>query len=278
MELTASLVAHWQAVGFVHGTMNSDNLSVLGLTLDCGTCGFMERFDPEYTANSGTDTAGQYVYSQQVEAAKRSLVHLALALQSLVPMSGIQEAVQGFYPVYEDVLLRLYRRKLGLCSADSGDKGLLEQLMAGLPLWRLDYHGFFESLALVARGHPGPKSAVHGQGGDSDVCCSPGGPDAEASATGLAGLIGPDPGSRCPIGGHVPPAHRATWQAWLGQYRARLRMDGSTPAQRQALMDSANPRVVLRRHVVDDAISQALEGDYANVRAVLARVQDPFTT
>jgi len=111
---TAKLVAHWQCVGFCHGVLNTDNMSILGLTIDYGPYGFMDRFDPDFICN-GSDDGGRYTYAKQPEICKWNLGKLAEAIGEAVPVEETKEIVES---VFDDAFRRHYRRlmadKLGL--------------------------------------------------------------------------------------------------------------------------------------------------------------------
>ena len=151
IEDTAYLIAHWQSVGFVHGVMNTDNMSLLGLTLDFGPCAFMGAYDPNFTANETMDEGRHYSFAKQVEVAKVNLVHFALTLQSLMSMEDIGDAVGVFYPAYEAQLLDLFRAKLGLATQDPSDGELVAQLFAEMARARVDFTTFFRELSVVSR-------------------------------------------------------------------------------------------------------------------------------
>eukprot|EP00668_Euglena_longa_P013261 GGOE01015918.1.p1 GENE.GGOE01015918.1~~GGOE01015918.1.p1 ORF type:complete len:270 (-),score=69.86 GGOE01015918.1:97-906(-) len=237
---TAELIAHWQAVGFVHGTMNTDNMAVLGFTLDCGTCQFLQAYDPGFTPNRTVDVERQYAFGRQVDAAKVNLAHFALALQSLVPMALIGKALGEFHPIFDSTVLRLYRRKLGLQSPRDEDQELVCELLHALEVSRQDFALTFELL-----GEHLPAVAE----------------------TDFDGFL---------AAANVAAQHTPLWTDWLTLYAQRLQQDASPLLQQQSTMAAANPTFVLRPSTVAAAVDRAKEGDYCLVRHLLRAVRTPF--
>jgi hypothetical protein len=135
---TARLMAAWQAVGFVHGVMNTDNMSVLGLTLDYGPYAFMEGFIPGFAPNH-SDPWGRYAYAQQPAVGEWNVGMLANAMASLMERERAQAALDGFAPAFEAAYAARMRTKLGLRDARPEDADLLEGLLALLAADRADW-------------------------------------------------------------------------------------------------------------------------------------------
>lgn len=235
---TARLIAQWQAVGFVHGVMNTDNMSILGWTIDYGPFGFVDAFDPFYTPNT-TDREGRYAYARQPAVARWNLLALA---QSLLPLIGDPQAalaaVQTFDTEFEHTLHGLLCAKLGLQTAHADDAELLREWMGCLAANRSDWTFTFRALATVARDLP------------------------SAWPDRLAGQFSRD---------------RACADAWLARYVQRLRADGPLPpAERAAAMNRVNPAVVPRHHVLQAAIARAEAGEASAVPELLQRLRKPF--
>ncbi len=146
---TARLIAKWQAVGFEHGVMNTDNMSILGLTLDYGPFGFMETYEPGWICNH-SDEAGRYAFDRQPGVALWNCHALAAALSSLVTRDEAQPALAAFEPAYRDAYLGAMRSKLGLRDAHPEDVDLILALLDLLERERLDYTTFFRGLAFGA--------------------------------------------------------------------------------------------------------------------------------
>ena len=142
---TAALVAQWQAVGFCHGVMNTDNMSILGLTIDYGPFGFMEGFDWGHVCNH-SDDAGRYAYNMQPRVAHWNLYCLAQALLPLYEMEEAEAALGEFEAQFEQEFARLMRAKLGFSSENETDSELLQDLQKLLNDNHPDYTGFFRLL------------------------------------------------------------------------------------------------------------------------------------
>ena len=142
---TARLMAKWQAVGFSHGVMNTDNMSILGLTFDYGPFGFMESYDPGYICNH-SDPRGRYAYDQQPQIGLWNLACLAQALSPLIPEEQADAVLDGYAPAYHQHYLELMGEKLGLVDATQDDIQLIGSLLALMQASRIDYTHLFRSL------------------------------------------------------------------------------------------------------------------------------------
>jgi uncharacterized protein YdiU (UPF0061 family) len=151
---TAALVAHWQAVGFAHGVMNTDNMSILGLTLDYGPFGFMDGYDPDFICNH-TDEGGRYSVINQPGIAHWNLRALAVALSRLVPAQTLLESLDGFERHFGARYRTLMRAKLGLGRDEEGDDRLIGELLALMARGRADYTLTFRGLSSEVRSRAG---------------------------------------------------------------------------------------------------------------------------
>ncbi len=143
---TAHLMAQWQAVGFMHGVMNTDNMSILGLTLDYGPFGFMEAFDPQHICNH-SDHHGQYAYNMQPQIGHRSCYALGQALLPLIgTVEEVQAALAGYQTDYDGKLQALLHAKLGLRTTLAEDASLIDALFAILQKSQVDFTLFFRRL------------------------------------------------------------------------------------------------------------------------------------
>jgi serine/tyrosine/threonine adenylyltransferase len=145
VKRTAVLVAQWQAVGFAHGVMNTDNMSILGLTLDYGPYGFMDGYDPGFICNH-TDEQGRYSFVNQPVIAHWNLRALALALSSLIPTETLIEKLATFEEHFGGTYHGLMRAKLGLTREVEGDNALIGGLLALMARTRADYTLSFRNL------------------------------------------------------------------------------------------------------------------------------------
>jgi uncharacterized protein YdiU (UPF0061 family) len=237
---TGRLIAHWQAVGFMHGVMNTDNMSILGLTLDYGPFGFMEAFDVDHICNH-TDQGGRYSYANQVPVGHWNCYALGNALMPLIKdKDAAQAALDTYIDAYGDEFDRLMHAKLGLNTVQDGDKELFDDLFQAMQASHVDFTLFFRKLADLR----------------VDVLDA----DREALDAPLRDLF----------------IDRPAFDAWALRYRARLRQEDSVDAGRQAAMRRANPKYVLRNYLAQTAIEKAQNGDYSEVARLLAILQQPF--
>ncbi|MBH2034076.1 MAG: YdiU family protein, partial [Pseudomonadales bacterium] len=144
----------WQAYGFCHGVMNSDNMSILGITFDFGPYAFLDDFDAQHICNH-SDDSGRYSFSNQVPIAHWNLSALAQALTPFIEVDALRETLGLFLPLYQAHYLDLMRRRLGLTRADEHDQTLIERLLQLMQGSAVDYHLFFRRL-----GEEAPAQAV----------------------------------------------------------------------------------------------------------------------
>jgi hypothetical protein len=145
-ERTARTIARWQAVGFAHGVMNTDNMSILGLTIDYGPYGFLDTYDPEFICNH-TDEGGRYAFERQPGIGLWNCKALAVALSSLVSRDDAEAALGAYEPAFRSTLLALLRAKFGLEEAQDGDAALFAACFDVLRNGRVDYTNFFRALS-----------------------------------------------------------------------------------------------------------------------------------
>jgi serine/tyrosine/threonine adenylyltransferase len=151
-ERTAAMVAQWQAAGFCHGVMNTDNMSILGLTIDYGPFQFLDAFDPRHICNH-SDEQGRYAYNKQPNVAYWNLFCLG---QALLPLIADQElalaALESYKSVFPRELEARMRAKLGLPEAREGDLALIEDILKLLAAQKVDYTIFWRRLSRFAAG------------------------------------------------------------------------------------------------------------------------------
>jgi uncharacterized protein YdiU (UPF0061 family) len=145
VERNAELIALWQAYGFCHGVMNTDNMSILGITFDFGPFAFLDDFDANFICNH-SDHEGRYAFSNQVPIAHWNLSALAQALTPLIALEPLRQALGLFLPLYQAQYLDRMRRRLGLTSAEDADMTLVERLLNLMQNGGVDYNLFFRRL------------------------------------------------------------------------------------------------------------------------------------
>ncbi|MEH6466481.1 MAG: YdiU family protein [Porticoccus sp.] len=235
---TARLIAQWQAIGFAHGVMNTDNMSIIGETMDYGPFGFLDAYNPDYICNH-SDTSGRYAFSRQPVIGLWNCNALANALTSLLPVEQLTEALEEYEPLLLSTLLDLQRRKLGLEQQQLDDKILIEDLLNNMAQNQVDYTIFFRQLCYFD---------------ENDF-------DQNTINTGLRDLF----------------LDRTACDDWSARYRQRLALEQRTPAGRREAMRQTNPKYVLRNHMAEIAIRKAEdENDYREIDRMLLLVQSPF--
>jgi uncharacterized protein YdiU (UPF0061 family) len=157
---TARMIAHWQAVGFMHGVMNTDNMSILGLTLDYGPFGFMEAFDPAHICNH-TDQQGRYSYANQPQVGHWNCYALGQAMLPLIgEVEDVEDALDVYRPEFSSTLLRLLSAKLGLMTTQPGDQELFDSMFAAMQRSHVDFTQFFRALGELKLDDPAGDAPV----------------------------------------------------------------------------------------------------------------------
>jgi serine/tyrosine/threonine adenylyltransferase len=247
---TALMVTHWMRVGFVHGVMNTDNMSVLGLTIDYGPYGWLEDYDPDWTPNT-TDAGGRrYRYGQQGDIA---LWNLACFGSALVPLcedpAPLQAALEATAESLEPQMRAMWQQKLGL-GAGPGCRELVDALPRILRLAETDMTIFFRGLAELD-----PVSQGVGVG------------DEALLAPLMNAYYAPE---------SLTAEPRAELVAWLRAYLDHARREDLPAGARRARMNAVNPKYVLRNYLAQLAIDKAEQGDASMLGELLAVLRDPY--
>jgi len=145
VERNAELIARWQAYGFCHGVMNTDNMSILSITFDYGPYAFLDDFDAHFICNH-SDDAGRYSFENQVPIAHWNLSALAQALTPFIAVDTLRESLGLFLPLYQSHYLDLMRRRLGFSQAEDDDAELIQRLLQLMQTSAIDYPNFFREL------------------------------------------------------------------------------------------------------------------------------------
>ena len=241
-ERTAALMAHWMRVGFVHGVMNTDNMSILGLTIDYGPYGWIDDFDPDWTPNT-TDARGRrYRFGHQPNVAQWNLVQLANALVPLFSTTDpLYAGLERYVSRYTAADRANTAAKLGLVACEDDDVALLRELHGLMHAAEVDMTIFFRGLA-----------------------------DVDVAAPSIAPLEGAfyDDGKR--------ESHRSAFDAWLDRYAARASRDALPRDERRARMNAVNPKYVLRNYLAQEVIDGAEAGDHEGIAALLDVLRHPY--
>ena len=236
----AALVAQWMTIGFIHGVMNTDNMSIAGETIDYGPCAFMDTYHPT-TVFSSIDERGRYAYANQPPIARWNLTRFAETLLPLLAedqdkaVAIAQEAIDRFDPQFQAHLIAGFRRKLGLASEEAEDVELIKELLGTMQQGEADFTLVFRRLSEAA-----------GSANNSDACRS---------------LFG------------SPSA----FDVWEERWRQRLLREAEPPKARQDAMLRANPLFIARNHQVEAVIEAAVErNDLAPFETLLEVLARPF--
>jgi serine/tyrosine/threonine adenylyltransferase len=238
----ALLVAQWQAVGFCHGVLNSDNISVLGITIDYGPFGFLDQFQIDHICNH-SDHAGRYAYHRQPQIMHWNMACLASAMLPLMELSYSSEkaqnllrsALEAFPLIYAAAWQKSFRDKLGLHTAEETDIELIERLLQLMHDSCIDYTTLFRSL------------------GDIKKC---------ATVLDIS------------LRDHF--IDRGAMDLWLKDYLARLSRESLDDETRRRLMNSVNPKYVLRNHLAQHAIELGQQDDFSEVHKLLNILNKPY--
>jgi len=236
---TAAMIANWQAVGFAHGVMNTDNMSIHGITLDYGPFGFLDAYEPGFICNH-SDHQGRYAFDKQPEI---GLFNLSCLAQALLPLfdddteAGVQLAksvLDSYQTLYTEKYAKLMRAKLGLLKQENEDQNLVNDLLALLEKNKIDYTIFFRQLSEQ-------QTNVH--------------------LVSLRDMF----------------IEREAYDVWLLNYQARLECEETTLSQRSKQMKLVNPKYILRNYLAEIAIRAAEdEKDYTHIEQLMRVLQNPF--
>ena len=241
-ERTAKMVAHWMRVGFVHGVMNTDNMSILGLTIDYGPYGWIDNFDAGWTPNTTDRDRRRYRFGQQAQVAFWNLSRLAGALMpAFATVEPLQAGLKRFASTYARVDREHAAGKFGLREFTEADAPLQQQLHGLLQEAEVDMTLFYRGLAEIDLEQPSinPLQAAFY---DIDKLRE----------------------------------HQPAIEAWLRDYAARASRDALPPAARRTCMNAVNPRYVLRNYLAQQAIDRAEAGDDAGIHDLLEVMRQPY--
>ena len=246
------MIVHWQRVGFVHGVMNTDNMSILGLTIDYGPYGWLDDFDPDWTPNTTDAGERRYRYGQQPEIALWNLVQLANAIYPLFEQAEpLQQALTVYNQTFSQGWQEMMAQKLGLKSFDpKTDDSLSKELLTLLAEVETDMTIFYRKLALLNI--------------ENDI-----------SVLTDAQLIEPleDAWYRYDA---VNETYKARLVIWLRKYMLRLQQEGTQQNEKKRRMNAVNPKYVLRNYLAQLAIDKADKSDFSGVTELLDVMRHPY--
>ena len=243
-ERTLELIIHWQRVGFVHGVMNTDNMSILGLTIDFGPYGWLEGFDYSWTPNTTDSQHKRYRYGNQPNIGLWNLYQLANALYPIIEDVAPLENILDQYKVdFEEKSFQMMKTKLGLFSNHENDVNLIQSLEDNLQLVETDMTIFFRNLSDFSDEKTAfeliKKAFYTLENISSDV--------------------------------------KNKWHLWFKNYSSRLQQELLSPTQRKEKMNAVNPKYILRNYMSQIAIDEADKGNYTLIDELFKLLKKPYS-
>lgn len=254
VELTAQLIAGWQSVGFAHGVMNTDNMSILGLTFDYGPFGFLDDYNPDYICNH-SDYSGRYAFNQQPSIALWNLSALGYALTPLIAKEDVDAILESYHRTLQRDYSAKMRNKLGLIEKREEDTAIFSSLFELLQSQMVDYTLFFRTLSTISADDLSTKLPNSIERFDDLFSCTQ------------------------PL------------EKWLKAYAARLTFESyalknniydndtsekNGDAERLMRMNLHNPKYILRNYLAQQAIDKAEDGDFTMIDELLQVLSSPF--
>jgi len=313
---TARMVAEWQSVGWCHGVLNTDNMSIVGVTIDYGPFGFIDNFDPDFICN-GSDDGGRYTYRKQPEMCRWNCLKLAQAIKDVVPYEDSSPHIALFDEEFGAHYKKKFRSKLGLKKELPEDGDLVQDFLDTMQTTGGDFTNCFRCLSRL----PLPSDTTHGQRKSDlvDYLVSQSSSLEEMKLASkprmdkrqfkmLLMVAQTNPGMLGALGRHaallkdeieryerteslqelsdsdVEEKNRTNWSDWLDKYTERLKKEEEDISDTEALgkdrvdmMNNTNPRFILRNYIAQHAIEEAEKGNYSEVQRVLRLLQSPYS-
>lgn len=246
---TIDMIIHWQRVGFVHGVMNTDNMSIHGLTIDYGPYGWLEGYDPGWTPNTTDKQFRRYRFGNQPQIALWNLYQLANALLPLVnEIIPFEKILENFNAEYQAKYLIMMSNKLGLKESFESDKELINDLDKTLQLTETDMTIFFRNLGNVQK-----TMAIT--------------EDISFLNPVMDAFYKPE---------EIEDSVLTNWKEWFVTYLERLKLEKLTDQERKTEMNKVNPKYVLRNYMAQLVIDKADNGNYSLIDDVFTLLKQPY--
>ena len=244
-DKTIDMVVHWQRVGFVHGVMNTDNMSILGLTIDYGPYGWLEGYDHGFTPNTTDRQHKRYRFGNQGYIGMWNLYKLANALYGLIDETEpLQEILDAYEKLYVEKYNTMFLQKLGLTNNNDTAITLITDLEKNLHLTETDYIIFFRNLANITK--------------------------TDTAATAMIAI------SDAFYNDTISEEIKKTWLTWFTNYLSLLKKERLSDAERKEIMNTINPKYVLRNYMAQLAIEDADKGDYTLINELYQLLKAPY--
>jgi len=245
-DKTREMILHWQRVGFVHGVMNTDNMSIHGITIDYGPYGWLENYDPNWTPNTTDSQYRRYRFGNQPQIAQWNLYQLANAIYPLInEAEPLEKILESFMIDFESDYKNMFLSKLGLLISTETDSTLIDGLETVLQLSETDMTIFFRNLSSVQKSDSPEKAIERIQ-------------DSFYIPEQISGTI------------------LESWQKWFTLYIERLHTEVLSDKERSEKMNTINPKYVLRNYMSQLAIDAADQEDYSLIDELYQLLQKPY--
>ena len=245
-ERSLEMVIHWQRVGFVHGVMNTDNMSILGLTIDYGPYGWLEGYDHGWTPNTTDNTHKRYRYGAQPEVVLWNLYQLANALYPLIEEAEPLEAVlENYQEKFPEKYMQMMREKLGLFSSKESDGKLVSNLEEVLQKTETDMTIFFRLLATISKEDTVEKAIKKIE----------------------KAFYTPS---------EIVDELKLSLENWFQNYLERLQDETVSDEEKKTKMNAVNPKYVLRNYMSQLAIDDADKGNYSLLSELYLLLKNPY--
>ena len=243
VDSTKEMILHWQRVGFVHGVMNTDNMSILGQTIDYGPYGWLEDYDPNWTPNTTDAQHRRYRYGNQPSIGLWNLTQLANAIYPLIDeVEPLQDILRSYKNSFQEDYLIMMLSKIGITNRLEEDQKLIEELQQLLEATEVDMTMFFRLLS-----------------------------DFDEVDTFISEILKCTYQSKTDFIKNV-----INWKNWLEKYAARLLLTNTTSSERKKQMNNVNPKYVLRNYIAQLIIDDANKGDYSLLNEVYVMLKTPY--
>jgi len=248
-DKTLDMIIHWQRVGFVHGVMNTDNMSILGLTIDYGPYGWLEGYDFDWTPNTTDKQNKRYRFGNQPNIGLWNLLQLANALYPLIEdAAALEEILNGYNQEFHHKYEQMMKSKLGLTTENSADKSLIKELEGNLHLSETDMTIFYRNLSNI----------------NKDTLVQN---DKSFLAPVLDSFYSPE---------EITDTILERWKKWFISYTNRLQEETISDVDRKIAMDAVNPKYVLRNYISQLAIDAADKEDYSLIDELYTMLKNPY--
>jgi uncharacterized protein YdiU (UPF0061 family) len=246
-QKTLELMLEWHRVGFVHGVMNTDNMSILGLTIDYGPYGWLEDYDPNWTPNTTDKEGRRYRFGNQANIALWNLVQLANALYPLIEdVPALEEILENYHNQWEERYPLLLANKLGFLKLNDSIQKLISDLESILKKEETDFTIFYRQLGLVEKNMEVVK---------------------------VFQLISPAFYTL----ENLDTSIKTQWDQWIQSYLNEIKLDPRSDAERRGVMNRINPKYVLRNYMAQLAIDAAEKEDYSLMDELYRLLKNPYS-